>query len=697
MTMFKWSIINIILLVLLSISSYSQWNRSDGPGGGKINALVANGEIIFAGTQWRGIYRSMNGGILWEESNNGLPEFVTVQCFAVQGDTVYAGTYGEGVYRSVDGGSEWIAVSTNLTPLAKEVNVLLVVGRSIFMGASSGAGIWVSSDGGDSWTKKTSGMSDIVYVYSLAYKDGRLFAATAPQGLFKSDDMGENWEPIYVPFGVSELYTSEDYIIAGGRGEGIKRSGDNGETWVDISSGLPQAGLIINTIMSHRNTLFISTPAGVYKSPDWGNTWMFANDGLPHAIYPNQVSSFAQTENELFAAAGGSGVYKKVDGRWIEHNRGLIFTNVSALQYQNGFLYAATRNSGIFRLNVEDGEWHTLDTNRAFIYFDGIAVDNDRIFASANGYGVYKSLNGGRTWSMSYLPIQTQPYVRAISIVANTIIVGLIDAPGIVISFNNGSTWNIRNNGLVGNALSVYDVVHHNGILFAGTSGGVYTSTDWGQNWQLRIDVHLAWSLHIDDGTLFVGCFGGGIIRSDDYGETWSWVNQGVTDGYITSITSVRGVLFASTLIYGHLYVSKNKGEIWQNINEGLPNGVGIRTIASDGRNLYAGLEWFGVWYLPLDDIVPIDEDPKEFRLFQNFPNPFNSLTTIRFSISRTEHVTLKVYGVLGKEITTLVNQYLHPGEYNVQFDPTGYSSGVYYYRMSAGNYAETKKLLIIK
>jgi hypothetical protein len=91
-----------------------------------------------------------------------------------------------------------------------------------------------------------------------------------------------------------------------------------------------------------------------------------------------------------------------------------------------------------------------------------------------------------------------------------------------------------------------------------------------------------------------------------------------------------------------------------------------------------------------------------EFKLEQNYPNPFNPSTTINFSIPQKINVTLKVYDVLGNEVATLVNEELPAGEYEVTFDShTGevrnLTSGIYFYRLRAGNYVVTKKMMLLK
>jgi flagellar hook assembly protein FlgD len=83
--------------------------------------------------------------------------------------------------------------------------------------------------------------------------------------------------------------------------------------------------------------------------------------------------------------------------------------------------------------------------------------------------------------------------------------------------------------------------------------------------------------------------------------------------------------------------------------------------------------------------------------LGQNYPNPFNPITNVKFSILNSGNVKITVYDIRGKEVQTLVNERLQPGTYEVMFDGSMLTSGVYLYRMSANNYSETKKLILIK
>ena len=88
---------------------------------------------------------------------------------------------------------------------------------------------------------------------------------------------------------------------------------------------------------------------------------------------------------------------------------------------------------------------------------------------------------------------------------------------------------------------------------------------------------------------------------------------------------------------------------------------------------------------------------PKEFRLEQNFPNPFNPSTTIQYQLPAAANVTLKVYDILGSEVATLINEKQDAGYKEVKFNASRYASGVYIYRLTADKYVSTKKMMVVK
>jgi len=91
-------------------------------------------------------------------------------------------------------------------------------------------------------------------------------------------------------------------------------------------------------------------------------------------------------------------------------------------------------------------------------------------------------------------------------------------------------------------------------------------------------------------------------------------------------------------------------------------------------------------------------EIPFEYSLAQNYPNPFNPSTTIRFAIPENSNVTLKIYDINGREIITLINnEIVSPGIKEINFDVSGLSTGIYFYTIKAGDFRDTKKMVLLK
>jgi hypothetical protein len=87
----------------------------------------------------------------------------------------------------------------------------------------------------------------------------------------------------------------------------------------------------------------------------------------------------------------------------------------------------------------------------------------------------------------------------------------------------------------------------------------------------------------------------------------------------------------------------------------------------------------------------------KEYFSAQNYPNPFNPSTNIKFSVPKESIITLRIYNALGQEVVELLNENRPAGEYEVEFDATALPSGVYFYRLQAGSYIETKKMVLVR
>ena len=209
-----------------------------------------------------------------------------------------------------------------------------------------------------------------------------------------------------------------------------------------------------------------------------------------------------------------------------------------------------------------------------------------------------------------------------------------------------------------------------------------------------------------------------GIYRSTNSGVNWAKAMSGIgtSDTNISELSYFNTNIVAGTTS-GKVYLSTNNGDSWSTLIDGFPNDRIVQSFAVINNTLFAGLNYNSVWrYGGVTNSTIISTNiPKEFVLFQNYPNPFNPATKIKFQIasnvkSETSNnnphltksgqggfITLKIYDVIGREISTLINQQLQPGTYEVTFDGGKYSSGVYFYKIETEGYTEVKRMVLLK
>jgi fibronectin-binding autotransporter adhesin len=157
-------------------------------------------------------------------------------------------------------------------------------------------------------------------------------------------------------------------------------------------------------------------------------------------------------------------------------------------------------------------------------------------------------------------------------------------------------------------------------------------------------------------------------------------------DGWVTFKTSDLKYIPAGEF----MYLADNVAGIYQTLKLNSPYRVFLKAGQYETR-------FSLVFSKTIINSVSINSLPTEFSLFQNYPNPFNPSTTIKYSIPQTSFVSITIYDILGKEVSKLVNEEKQSGSYEVQFNGSKFSSGVYFYRMNAGKYDAVKKLVLLK
>jgi hypothetical protein len=221
------------------------------------------------------------------------------------------------------------------------------------------------------------------------------------------------------------------------------------------------------------------------------------------------------------------------------------------------------------------------------------------------------------------------------------------------------------------------------------------------------------------------------LVKSTDGGSNWSlpirvnddppgkhqffaWMTIDQTNGYLYFIFyDRRNYTSGQTDVY--MARSTDGGNSFTNFkisdepftpfpNNYLGHYIGISAHNNTIRPVWTRVDndYPSLWTAIIDSITSIDENsnlamPSNYKLFQNFPNPFNPKTIIKYSIPKRNFVSLKVYDLLGKEVSSLVNTEKPSGNYEVEFLAKYLTSGIYYYQIISGNFTETKKMILIQ
>ncbi|MBE0572456.1 MAG: T9SS type A sorting domain-containing protein [Ignavibacteriaceae bacterium] len=271
-------------------------------------------------------------------------------------------------------------------------------------------------------------------------------------------------------------------------------------------------------------------------------------------------------------------------------------------------------------------------------------------------------------------------------------------------STNNGATWDAVY-GNSGDKLIYTITSTNNDVIFAGGNDGeIVRSTDFGETWissnvGIPADAYCKIIRVSENGLIFLGTLNYGIFRSIDGGLSWNGINNGLNSLEITSISiNSLGKIFAGTL--NGVFVSTDDGDNWSPRNSGLIDISILSLICDSSDYLFAATMSTGVYrsFYPTTAVEnESDNVPSTFSLYQNYPNPFNPTTTIAYEIPERGFVTLKVYDVLGREVATLLNEEKPAGSYKIEFNGTSLTSGIYFYQLNAGNYSETRKMILLR
>lgn len=373
-------------------------------------------------------------------------------------------------------------------------------------------------------------------------------------------------------------------------------------------------------------------------------------------------------------------------------------------------IYAVSLNSGVYRSTDATASWQQLNSglsNSQSLKCTHIIKSGVNFYVSTYD-GIYKSTDNAASWvkkSDGLLIGNGALYLFCESIfeINGELITGAYS--GIYRSTNGGDNWLTTN---ITNGMHIWakNFTLHNGILYAARETGNdpdgYKSTDNGITWQNIQPLDYPSICFLSEGTkLFAGTIHGAWLTTNN-GQNWVHRATGLSpDPYNSSFLRVNGLLLTSLKFGGSgIYISSNDGVQWNDFGQGLPSLSSIEELILLNTKVIAATSG-GLYERNISELTGINqvstEIPEKFMLEQNYPNPFNPTTTISFSAAHAGFVSLKLYDALGREVKQLVNGNLSAGTYEVTVDASQMQSGVYFYRLKAGNFTETKRMVLVK
>jgi photosystem II stability/assembly factor-like uncharacterized protein len=271
---------------------------------------------------------------------------------------------------------------------------------------------------------------------------------------------------------------------------------------------------------------------------------------------------------------------------------------------------------------------------------------------------------------------------------------------------NGGTNWDIQTSGTANKLFSVYFINENTGWAVGGPSSPkIIKTTNGGANWFNQSTTGISTPLYSvkfaneNTGWAVAGYLGGETIVKTTNGGT-NWFSQSSNDTrYLRDcyvIDSLRAVAVGQG---GKIITTTNGGTNWNVMQTGSTVELWSVDFPSDsvgyaiGSNVVLKTTNGGLTFTA--EIQ--NQIPESFALYQNYPNPFNPKTIIKYQLPINNFVKLAVYDVTGKEVAMLVKEVLQPGTYEVTFDGSRLASGFYFYKINAGKYTDTKKMMMLK
>lgn len=706
----------------------NDWSRVIGGDGSWSAVNSLNDNIVYGSWQYGNILRSNNRGSSFANSINGIggnAAFIAPYVISHSNPSIlYAGR--RQVFKTENGGDNWSAVSQVLD--GNEILSMSVSSQNpdvVFVGTApvaARAHVYATYNGGETWTDVTSSLPDRYYM-DIAI-----------------DPNNENTA----------------YLVLGGYGSGhVYKTSNGGTNWYDITGTLPDVPTLAITVDPFNSKyIYVGSDLGVFVSEDGGVIWNDFNDGLPEAVMGMDLN-ISNANRSLWVATHGNGAYRRplvfIPDFYLTVN--VVGVPSSALVGQELNFEASVRNAGN-QAQSEDYsiEARLLDPSGNQVYsevqtFCCLEPGETTNIEFTESYTV--ELSGNYNFELiqfgnSQLPgndtlRQTINIVEPASILLSdvtkitreytAIVSGLslngddvqkiVDLPfSILYDDYQYNEIQLSTNGWV--EFGIGTVGSERGLSSANQIGSIGANENGRMAGTARPTKALGpwWEDLNADGNGKVRYVTQGTQPNRVFVIQWEDIRAYWDAAATTTRLNFQVRLYeGSNLIeycYGDVVAGTfGGGDIGASI--GFKDHVGgdyrFYDIITDApipagevnTSLSPLKDWPGknTVYQIATTTTSIDEQnefqPESYLLYQNYPNPFNPSTTIKYQLAESGFVTLKVYDITGSVVQTLVNKSQKPGTYQINFEASHLSSGVYFYTMVSKGFIQSRKMILLK
>jgi photosystem II stability/assembly factor-like uncharacterized protein len=715
-----------ILVALLSNLIFSQeliWKHTDGPMGGIVGGMDINSDgDIYTGVypfliNYTGLYKSVDNGDSWKKIETQFEDFNVFSVYITQEDHIWVGTDHQGaLYRSTDNGQTWENKNNGYG-----ANECWAIGESkdgvLFAGDANAGITYHSTDKGDNWE-----FSAIIAPLAFAADSNNIVYSGTFTGLYSTTDNGKTWVQDsflsgYVISSILADTTSQIYCGTGyyNNGDGVFYSTNGGQNWTQL--GL-EGKTVLSLAFDSDGSLFAGTLYdGLFKTSDLGQNWYQYQKG----IYRKQVYRLKiNQQDDIFIGSegggegwqfyGSGGVFRSMDGGASFEQVGLPISRVKNIVFSGDSLIVSSTPSGVQKYNRLTKKWKNLGLHNV----EAVTITPSNIlYAATIEEGLYKSTDIGEHWTLTNLTADTlMPVYNVLAINNDTLFAATGFGLNLRRSTNGGQNWEILPLRTGDNSRGLF--FNSNNLWVTGISSGshvFYKSSNIGISFDSLYSGFNTWSSNnpisaTNNGYVFLASRSNdldGIIRSTDDGLHWEQVLS-INNTAPTVFNNDDGVVITGSVVFSlsdtnKIYLSTDYGYSWSSMVQPTGFSISITDVKQDIMNKFFFATSAAGLY-EVDIITNIEEEPVSiynYSLFQNYPNPFNPITHIRYSIPQSSRVILKVYDVLGNQVAKLVDKYQNAGEYDVIFSADELASGIYFYRLMAGSYNNTKKMIFLK